>query len=236
MIQYQDNNKFVKLSRKNKYLSLKEAKTLLVVLLKNGMFVKPTSRSNQRTCNGYRIPSTATNNSCWTGWRISQLTGQSVGGAGIALRFQFGMLIMEQMVCAPAGKYVQPWRESPPDESEVLDRNTRKILGHYGELKEKLGDVIGEQKVFDTWMDSSNSNLFVSEYLNDMNTFEKAFPTAIRPQGKEIVRTWLYYTLLKSALLLDKGFKHVWIDGLGMDPWGRRCPNLWAMELMRIVC
>jgi len=128
-----------------------------------------------------------------------------------------------KVICAPAGKYVQPWRESPPDESEVLDRNTRKILGHYGDMKEKLGDVIGEQKVFDTWMDSSNSNLFVSEYLNDMNTFEKAFPTAIRPQGKEIVRTWLYYTLLKSALLLDKpGFKHVWIDGLGMDPWGRK--------------
>ena len=48
-------------------------------------------------------------------------------------------------------------------------------------------------------------------------------PTALRPQGKEIVRTWLYYTLLKSALLLDKpGFQHVWIDGLGMDPWGRK--------------
>ena len=29
--------------------------------------------------------------------------------------------------------------------------------------------------------------------------------------------------MLKSALLLDKpGFKHVWIDGLGMDPWGRK--------------
>jgi valyl-tRNA synthetase len=72
-------------------------------------------------------------------------------------------------------------------------------------------------------MDSSNSNLFVSGYLNQPEVFENAFPTALRPQGKEIVRTWLYYTLLKSALLLDKpGFKHVWIDGLGMDPWGRK--------------
>jgi valyl-tRNA synthetase len=104
-----------------------------------------------------------------------------------------------------------------------LDRETREILGNFDELKDGLGEIIGEEKVFDTWMDSSNSNLFVSGYLNDMDTFEKAFPTAIRPQGKEIVRTWLYYTLLKSALLLDKpGFKHVWIDGLGMDPWGRK--------------
>lgn len=128
-----------------------------------------------------------------------------------------------KVICAPSGVYVQPWCESPPDNSEVLDRDTREVLGLYGDLKDGLGEVIGEEKVFDTWMDSSNSNLFVSGYLNDKENFEKSFPTAIRPQGKEIVRTWLYYTLLKSALLLDKpGFKHVWIDGLGMDPWGRK--------------
>ena len=128
-----------------------------------------------------------------------------------------------KIICAPSGMYVQPWCQSPPGNSEVLDRETREVLGTYSELKNDLSDVVGEEKVFDTWMDSSNSNLFVSGYLNDMDTFEKAFPTAIRPQGKEIVRTWLYYTLLKSALLLDKpGFKHVWIDGLGMDPWGRK--------------
>ena len=90
-------------------------------------------------------------------------------------------------------------------------------------MKAELGALRGEEKVFDTWMDSSNSNLFVSGYLNQPDVFDRAFPTAIRPQGKEIVRTWLYYTLLKSALLLNKpGFKHVWIDGLGMDPWGRK--------------
>jgi len=128
-----------------------------------------------------------------------------------------------KVICAPSGVYVQPWCESPPENSEVLDRETREVLGTYGEMKDQLGEIIGEEKVFDTWMDSSNSNLYVSGYLNDMETFEKAFPTALRPQGKEIVRTWLYYSLLKSALLLDKpGFKHVWIDGLGMDPWGRK--------------
>ncbi len=127
------------------------------------------------------------------------------------------------VIVPPAGTYVQPWCERPPDGSTVLDRETREELGSFSEMESKLGIIFGEEKVFDTWMDSSNSNLFVSGYLNDPETFGKAFPTGIRPQGKEIVRTWLYYTLLKSTLLMDKpGFQNVWIDGLGMDPWGRK--------------
>ena len=128
-----------------------------------------------------------------------------------------------KIITPPSGVYVQPWREGPPAGSRVLQRDTRKDVGSWEDLCSSLGTVIGEEKVFDTWMDSSNSNLYVSGYLSDSDLFAKAFPTGIRPQGKEIVRTWLYYTLLKSALLLDSpGFKHIWIDGLGMDPWGRK--------------
>ena len=128
-----------------------------------------------------------------------------------------------KVVVPPSGVYVQPWRDSPPEGSEVLDRETKETLGKYEEMKDQLGVLTGEEKVFDTWMDSSNSNLFVSGYGKNQDLFNRAFPTAIRPQGKEIVRTWLYYTLLKSTLLLDKpGFANVWIDGLGMDPWGRK--------------
>ena len=127
------------------------------------------------------------------------------------------------VIVPPSGSYVQPWREQPPAGSRVLNRISREDVGSFEDMSDSLGEIIGEEKVFDTWMDSSNSNLFVSGYLNHPEIFEKSFPTALRPQGKEIVRTWLYYTLLKSALLLDKpGFKHVWIDGLGMDPWGRK--------------
>ena len=128
-----------------------------------------------------------------------------------------------KIITPPAGVYVQPWRDNPPKGSRVLQRDTREDVGSWDDLSSTLGDVLGEEKVFDTWMDSSNSNLYVSGYLSDPDLFENAFPTGIRPQGKEIVRTWLYYTLLKSALLLDSpGFQHVWIDGLGMDPWGRK--------------
>ena len=129
----------------------------------------------------------------------------------------------QRVVVPPAGTYVQPWKDAPPAQSRVLDRETREDLGPYEDLHNELGTLTGEEKVFDTWMDSSNSNLFVSGYLNHPEVFANAFPTALRPQGKEIVRTWLYYTLLKSTLVLDQpGFQHVWIDGLGMDPWGRK--------------
>ena len=128
-----------------------------------------------------------------------------------------------KVIVPPYGVYVQPWKDEPPAESDVLDRESKQILGTFSELSNTLGELIGEEKVFDTWMDSSNSNLFVSGYISDPELFDRAFPTAIRPQGKEIVRTWLYYTLLKSALLLDeKAFENIWVDGLGMDPWGRK--------------
>ena len=128
-----------------------------------------------------------------------------------------------KVIVPPKGVYVQPWREAPPPGSEVIDRETKEPLGNFSNLQGSLGKIFGEEKVFDTWMDSSNSNLFVSGYLNQPDLFERSFPTSIRPQGKEIVRTWLYYSLLKSALLFDKpAFQNIWVDGLGMDPWGRK--------------
>ena len=48
---------------------------------------------------------------------------------------------------------------NPPIGSVVLDRNTRKLLGTFEQLESDLGVISGEEKVFDTWMDSSNSNL-----------------------------------------------------------------------------
>ncbi len=106
------------------------------------------------------------------------------------------------------GPYYRPWIDPAP-----FDKCTK--CGH--------GDFLGEEKVFDTWMDSSNSNNFVIGYGQDPQLMDRLFPCTIRPQGRDIVRTWLYYTLLKSYLLRGgPGFKHVWITGLGMDERGRK--------------
>ncbi len=105
------------------------------------------------------------------------------------------------------GKYYRPWKDPAPFEKCP-----------------KCGsrDFIGEDRVFDTWMDSSVSNLFVTRYLTDPSFFEANFPVSLRPQGREIVRTWLYYTTLKSFLVRQsKPFETVFIHGLGLDARGR---------------
>ncbi|MFX1455525.1 MAG: valine--tRNA ligase [Promethearchaeota archaeon] len=112
---------------------------------------------------------------------------------------------------APKGVYVQPWREDPPFAAEPC-----KKCG-------STAGYIGEEKTFDTWMDSSNSNLYILNYTKDSEFFQKHHPCSIRPQGKDIIRTWLYYTMLKNWLLLKKKpFEHVWISGMGIDARGRK--------------
>jgi len=123
--------------------------------------------------------------------------------------------------------YHQPWRQAPPPGSRVLHRETREDLGPLEEFlaKERL-HVHGETKVFDTWMDSSVSNLYILEPWRG-TSWGKDHVCSIRPQGRDIVRTWLYYTALKSFLLhagtpLEKAFDHCWVTGLGMDKQGRK--------------
>ncbi|MHB1262370.1 MAG: class I tRNA ligase family protein, partial [Thermoplasmatota archaeon] len=136
------------------------------------------------------------------------------------------------VVVPPKGPYHQPWHSGPPAGSQVLHRETRKHLGTLEAfLKEHGHDklhVHGETKVFDTWMDSSVSNLYILRPYQDQ-AWAKTHTPSVRPQGRDIVRTWLYYTVLKSFLLNQatgkgprKAFEHAWITGLGMDKQGRK--------------
>jgi valyl-tRNA synthetase len=62
-------------------------------------------------------------------------------------------------------------------------------------------------------MDSSISELAMLKYKSDDKFFKKAYPATLRPQGKEIIRTWLYYTILRGYLETAKPcFKDVWIN------------------------
>jgi valyl-tRNA synthetase len=112
-----------------------------------------------------------------------------------------------ETLAPPPGRYYRPWKDPAPF------RTCPKCGG---------ADFVGEDRVFDTWMDSSVSNLFVSRYRTDARFFEANFPVSLRPQGRDIVRTWLYYTTLKSWLVRrSKAFRTVFLHGLGLDARGR---------------
>lgn len=107
----------------------------------------------------------------------------------------------------PPGTYYKPWRDPPP---------TRKCSKCGG------AEFEGDTRTFDTWMDSSVSSLFITKYDRDQKFFKHSYPTTIRPQGKDIVRTWLHYSILRCYQLTKKApFTHAWIGGLGMDEQGQ---------------
>ncbi|MFB5606934.1 MAG: valine--tRNA ligase [Candidatus Nitrosomaritimum yanchengensis] len=107
-----------------------------------------------------------------------------------------------------SGKYYKPWSDNCPIEKCTKCEST---------------EFVGEERTFDTWMDSSVSPLFVSKYNRDQDFFNKVYPTTIRPQAKDIVRTWLYYTLLRCEQLTgSKPWSEAWVMGYGLDEKGMK--------------
>ncbi|MAM42444.1 MAG: valine--tRNA ligase [Thaumarchaeota archaeon] len=106
------------------------------------------------------------------------------------------------------GKYYRPWKEKPPFD-------TCKKCGNK--------EFIGDKRTFDTWMDSSISPLFITKYQKDNEFHKKSYPTKLRPQSKDIIRTWLHYTILRCNQLTEKTpFTHAWIMGYGVDERGEK--------------
>ncbi|MCQ4345769.1 MAG: class I tRNA ligase family protein, partial [Sulfolobaceae archaeon] len=77
--------------------------------------------------------------------------------------------------------------------------------------------------VADVWIDSSITALYISGYFNNPERFKRAFPTSLRLQGTDIIRTWLFYTLFRTLILAgDIPFKDVLINGQVLGPDGTR--------------
>jgi valyl-tRNA synthetase len=113
-----------------------------------------------------------------------------------------------EVIVPQKGRYYKPWKEAPPI------KKCPKCGGK---------EFRGEERVFDTWFDSSISPLYILGYGRDGRFFQKAYPCSLRPQGKEIVRTWLYYTLLRCYQLTKKSaFQNVWIHFHILDEKGMK--------------
>jgi len=84
--------------------------------------------------------------------------------------------------------------------------------------------------VLDCWVDSSMSALMISRWHDALRGddgakcwFEHNFPTALRPQGTDIIRTWAFYTIFRTWVLTgEKPWRDVLINGMVAGPDGRK--------------
>ena len=100
------------------------------------------------------------------------------------------------------------------------------------------GKGIPEKDVFDTWMTSSNSPEIALRWLEKPDQYKKLTPMSLRPQGHDIIRTWAFYTILKSYLLFDRiPWKDIAIGTFVLDSKGKGMSKskgnaIWADDLI----
>ena len=79
------------------------------------------------------------------------------------------------------------------------------------------GGFIGDPDVMDTWATSSLSPQIAGHWGTEL--FERIFPMDLRPQAHEIIRTWLFSTVVRSHFQHDSlPFTNALISGWVLDP------------------
>src|SRR5213079_823309 len=81
------------------------------------------------------------------------------------------------------------------------------------------GGFVGDPDVMDTWATSSLTPQIVCGWARDPELFAKTFPMDLRPQAHDIVRTWLFSTVLRSHLEHNSlPWSNAAISGWVLDP------------------
>ncbi len=116
----------------------------------------------------------------------------------------------------------EPDFENPiyADEGSLpVDPSTDRPQGFDESLRDKPGGFCADPDVMDTWATSSLTPQIAGCWEDDNELFEMVFPMDLRPQSHEIIRTWLFSTVVRSHIEHNcLPFRDVAISGWVLDP------------------
>ena len=107
-----------------------------------------------------------------------------------------------------------------PDESRLpIDPSTDVPDGYTADQRDQPDGFTGDPDVMDTWATSSLTPQIVCGWLDDPDLFARVFPMDLRPQAHDIIRTWLFDTVLRAHLEHDSlPWRHAALSGWVLDP------------------
>ena len=107
----------------------------------------------------------------------------------------------------------------PNDNQLPVDTSSDVPTGYNESQRDQPGGFVADPDIFDTWATSSLTPQIAGEWSVDDELFAKVFPMDLRPQAHEIIRTWLFSTVVRSHYMEGKiPFKNVLISGWILDP------------------
>ena len=122
----------------------------------------------------------------------------------------------------PLDAHGETLHDSPlvPDESLLpIDPSTDAPAGYTEAQRGQPGGFIGDPDVMDTWATSSLTPQIAGKWQDDNDLFNRVFPFDVRPQGHDIIRTWLFSTMVRSHFEHDVApWSHVALSGWILDP------------------
>ena len=87
---------------------------------------------------------------------------------------------------------------TPPESALPVDPTSQCPEGFTEDQRGKPKGFIGEVDILDTWATSSLTPQLAGGWISDPEKYAKVFPFSLRPQGQDIIRTWLFSTVLRS--------------------------------------
>jgi valyl-tRNA synthetase len=81
-----------------------------------------------------------------------------------------------------------------------VDPSTDVPTGYTAEQRDRPGGFSGDPDIMDTWATSSLTPQIAGGWLDDPALFATVFPMDVRPQAHDIIRTWLFDTVLRAEL------------------------------------